>query len=117
MKKIFLCIVLLCVSVSFAAVDTANKRRAAAGTLLYPQAPFPDGTIDANDRGQIVGIYPVGSVGGAPSGATGGAAVGVVSRNLDKYVMQKRSKQSYVYASVVLLMAMIGYEFERKIKC
>lgn len=36
------------------ALDTPNKRAAAGGVM-----PMPDGTIDAADRRQVAGVYPM----------------------------------------------------------
>ena len=115
-------ILLIFTSVSLAALDTVNKRAGSIGNLMRPIYPVSNGVIDANDRGQVIGIYPAGSVGGpSPPASPGGATAGIASRNFDKFTMQKRTQGNYVYASVVLLIAIIGYEvtgkFERKSKC
>ena len=68
MKRIIfiICLLLfaLVAAVYAADVDIRDKRSAAMGSHLFPMDPNADGTIDANDRGQIIGIYPIASLGG-----------------------------------------------------
>ncbi|MHC4322717.1 MAG: hypothetical protein ACYSUX_00425 [Planctomycetota bacterium] len=123
MKKILSILFVLCITSAIYAADadTANKRGAVGQLIFAPTLPFPDGTIDANDREQMAGLYPIGSLSGSPATGIGGATVGIASRNLDKLTMEKRMQGNYVYASAVLLIAIIGYEitgkYERKSKC
>lgn len=39
------------------AINSVNKRRAAASFFLFVIAPIPDGTLDADDRSHIAGRY------------------------------------------------------------
>ncbi len=74
MKRIIFifCLLLfaLVAAVYAADADVRDKRSGAIGTHLVPMYPLPDGTIDANDRGQAIGVYPLGSVGGGGTPAT-----------------------------------------------
>lgn len=50
-------------------IDTENKRRSVLGIL-----PVPDGSIDAQDRRQVLGLYrmyEVAAVGGQPNWEAG----------------------------------------------
>ncbi|MDK1104340.1 MAG: hypothetical protein QGD93_12145, partial [Actinomycetota bacterium] len=58
------------------AIDSAAKRRAAAGGPLLWFGPIPDGAIDtAEDRSLAAGIYHIPPLTGVP--LIGGFAVGV----------------------------------------
>jgi hypothetical protein len=50
------------------ALDTAEKRASALGRSLpfLRVLPFPDGSIDASDRLQLVWLYRIGDEGGVP---------------------------------------------------
>jgi hypothetical protein len=40
-------------------VDSRDKRAGAVGRHTAPMYPLPDGTIDAEDRGMVAGVYPM----------------------------------------------------------
>ena len=69
MKKLIILILLIFVISAYAAIDSQNKRAAVIGNLLRPIYPVADGTIDAYDRGQTIGVYPLG--GTATTGSIG----------------------------------------------
>lgn len=59
------------------AVDTAKKRASSFGTSFVP---FPDGTVDADDRAAILGVYSFEDEGGVgPSFPGGTRFVGMVA--------------------------------------
>jgi len=60
------------------AIDTQAKRMAALGfSGSRPELPFPDGTIDADDKFVLLGLYPfAASTGGAADVKYGAAILG-----------------------------------------
>jgi len=50
-------------------IDSRDKRAAAAGGLLMPAMPLPDGNVPTeSDRSMISGVYPIGALGVAAIG-------------------------------------------------
>ncbi len=78
-----------------AGADTPNKRAMAGALIFAPPLPFPDGTIDANDREQMAGMYPLGSIAdGGPSEPSDGDA-GYRGDHIDGYRTTYRSRYRY----------------------
>lgn len=57
MKKLIIIILLVFTVAAFAAIDSVAERKSAQIYVLAPTPPIPDGTISANDRAALAGIY------------------------------------------------------------
>lgn len=56
-------------------IDSEEKRRASVG-VSDGELPLPDGTIDADDRAVLSGVYPVGVAGPIVAGYLSGRMCG-----------------------------------------
>lgn len=119
MKRLFtILIVLVTITVAYAAVNTENKRAGAGGLSFAPILPAPDGTIDEFDRAQLAGLYPLG---GEAAGSEDSVALYDHTKIIDRYAILKKTQGGFIYASMMLVFGICALEltskFERKRKC